>query len=135
MKKFFLICLLFLNSTLCYANGVINIKLGNDYLIMTEKVVQTFNVSNPDIATLSPFFTLFNEKNSLLLHPQKAGETDATIFLNDGSANFSINVSDKKSTLDDKPIRMGDFEIMLLDAPPSIQDFDLDVPPMPKENK
>lgn len=135
MKKIFLICLLLLNPTLCYANEVINIKLGNDYLIMTEKVVQVFDVSDPDIVSLSPFFTLFNEKNSLLIHPQKTGKTDISIFLNQGRANFSVNVSDKKSSIDEKPVRMGDFEIMLLDTPPNIQDFDLDLPPSPKEVK
>lgn len=132
MKRLFLICLLFLNSVSCSANDTINVKLGNDYLILTEKIVQTYNVSDPDIATLSPFFTLFNEKNSLLLHPQKTGKTDVTIFFNDNSANFSINISDKKSAIDDKPIRMGDFEIMLLDTPPMLQDFDVNAPPVLK---
>lgn len=135
MKKIFLIYLLMLNSTLCHANDVINVKLGNDYLIMTEKVVQTAGVSNPDIATLSPFFTLFNEKNSLLFHPQKVGKTDVTIFFNDYTAKFGVNVSDKKSAIDEKPIKMGDLEIMLLDAPPPVQDFDIDAPPVPKEAK
>lgn len=133
MKRILLICLLFLNSASCQADEVINVKLGNDYLILTEKIVQTYNVSDPDIATLSPFFTLFNEKNSLLLHTQKIGKTDITIFLNQDSANFNVNVSNKKNTVDDKPIRMGDFEIMLLDAPPFVQDFNIDTPPMSKE--
>lgn len=134
-SKFILICVLLLNSTFCCASETINVKLGNDYLILTEKVVQTFNVSDTDIATLSPFFTLFNEKNSLLLHPQKTGKTDFSIFLRDSIANFKLVVSDKKSNIDDKPIQIGDFEIMLLDTPPDIKDFDIDTPPASKEAK
>lgn len=123
----------------CMAAEVINVNLGNDYIITTDKTVKANEVSNPAILTISPFFTIFNEKNVLLLHPSKVGKTNLTFFMENSTASFEIVV--KPSTKDKSVdvIKKGDFEFNLLDAPPQIkeieEELELDAPPTTMEGK
>lgn len=126
IKKIIIICLLFLSSNVCFAAEALELQMGNDYLITSDKNMSTTLVANPDILTLSPFFTIFNEKNVLLLHPQKIGKTSFTIFIGKNDTSFNVKIIPQKSTPDNRTIEMGDFEIMLLDTPPAFNQFKLD---------
>lgn len=125
LKKILVLCLLFLNinscANFCLAAGTIQVQLGSDYLITTGKSVKTSLVTNPELVSLTPFFTIFNEKNVLLLHPKKAGQTYITIFLKDGDASFNVIVKSDKNSHEFDNQQIGDFEIMLFDAPPSMK--------------
>lgn len=121
LKKILVLCLLLLNANFCFAAGTINVQLGNDYLITTGRSVKTSLVTNPEIVSLTPFFTIFNEKNVLLLHPQKAGQTYVTLFLKDGDTSFNIVVKSDKNSAALNNQQIGDFEIMLFDAPPAMK--------------
>ena len=105
------------------------INLGNDYLIVTNKPVKANFVNHPDIITVSPFFTIFNEKNILLLHPQKEGQSKLMLVLDDGGREFEVTVKPKSKKPSFIEITKGDFEFILLDAPPNLDEVDIDAPP------
>jgi len=128
MKKLFLIATFFLVGNASFSAEVLTINLGQDYILATEKMVTVASVANPSILTLAPFFTIFNEKNVLLLHPQKVGKTVFTVFWNNGSTTFDATVKPKSDAPFTNLIK-GDFEIMLLDEPPVIEELDIDAPP------
>lgn len=134
LKKILLTLIIFLSATCCFGAEVLTVNLGQDYLITTEQKVDVFEVSNPEILSLSPFFTIFNEKNVLLLHPIKLGKTKFSIVLDTGSTTFEINVvpkSDKTPT----HLKLGAFDVMLLDSPPVLEEFEIDIPPQSKEEQ
>lgn len=120
-KKILLILMFFLSTNLCIAAEELQIELGNDYLITSDKNVKTTLIASPKIITLSPFFTIFNEKNVLLLHPERVGKTSFTIFLDKSEVVFSVTVKPQTKNPNTKTITKGCFEIMLLDAPPEIK--------------
>lgn len=126
IKKIIIICLLFVSSHVCFAAESIELQMGNDYLITCDKNMSTSIVANPDILTISPFFTIFNEKNVLLIHPQKIGKTSFTIFIGKNDTTFNVNIIPQRSTPDNSTIEKGDFEIMPLDEPPTFNKFNID---------
>lgn len=150
IKKLFLIFAVALSLNLgvmsCFAAEPLYINLGSDYIVTTAKTVKANEVSNPQILTLSPFFTIFNEKNVLLLHPQKVGKTNITFFLEDGSESFDIVIKSKGTSKNIESFKRGDFEFSLLDSPPVVaapvdntgddfedsinEDLQLDAPPV-----
>lgn len=130
IKKLFLIFILFFVPKICFGAETLNINLGSDYLITTQKSIKTSVLINPDIATINPFFTIFNEKNVLLLHPKKVGKTILKIVADNKENSFEINVKSKTASLTDKAIKLGDFEFFIIDAPPVIEDLKLDLPPL-----
>ena len=128
MKKLILILIFFGVGNSSYSTEFLTVHLGQDYLMTTTKTVTISSVSNPQILSLNPFFTIFNEKNVLLLHPQKVGKTLMTIFLDNGSTTFEVTVK-PKSEMPFANLIKGDFEILLLDEPPVIDELDIDAPP------
>lgn len=132
IKNIFLICLLLFSANICLANETLEIQMGNDYLITTDENVRTTFVSNPDIIALNPFFTIFNEKNVLLLHPEKIGKTCFTIFLDNTGVLFDVTVKPGKTQPDTKTQNRNVFEIMPLDAPPNVKQLNA-LPPLIKK--
>lgn len=125
IKKIIIICLLFLSSSICFASEQIEFQMGNDYLITTDENITTTLVANPNIVTLNPFFTIFNEKNVVLVHPKKVGKTTFTIFIGKNENVFNVTVISKKAAPDDRVIEKGCFEIMMLDSPPTFQQLEI----------
>ena len=125
-----LILIFLLNSNVCFGNEALTINLGDDYLIMTKTSINANAVSNPEIITLTPFFTIFNEKNVFLLHPQKEGKSNLVFFFNNESKTFEITVNTKKSKPTFITNAYGDFEFILLDAPPNLEEIEIDAPPI-----
>jgi len=132
IRNIFLICLLVLGTNNCFANENLEIQLGTDYLITTDENVRTTFVADPDIITLSPFFTIFNEKNVLLLHPEKVGKASFTIFLDNTGVLFDVTVKQNKTQPDARSLNKDVFEIMPLDAPPNVEQLNA-LPPLIKK--
>lgn len=135
VKKNILLIGLFLFSIVlsgvnfCLADETMEIQLGNDYLITTDKTIKTTLVSDEKVLTIEPFFTIFNEKNVWLIHPQKIGKTNFTLFLDNSDVTFNVTVR-PISSMNNKTIHKNIFEIMPLDSPPSVEDeLELDKPP------
>lgn len=138
MKRFFVRTILIssfifgLNPGFCAEQ--LSINLGKDYILTTEKTVYAAASANPAVVMVSPFFTIFNEKNVILIHPIKVGKANFTIFLDNSSTVFetTVNPSGTNSPLNYKK---GDFEIILLDEPPVVEDFEIEAPPVIKQEK
>lgn len=126
--KLILISIFFLVGNSSYSSEFLTVHLGQDYLITTEKTVGIASVAHPEILSLAPFFTIFNEKNVILLHPRKVGRTSFTIFSGNKGTTFDVTVKPKAAVPFANLIK-GDFEIMLLDEPPVIEELDIDAPP------
>lgn len=118
---------IFLISSACFANEQIEINMGSDYLISTDKNITSSFVSDNSIVTLSPFFNIFNEKNVLLLHPRKEGKTKFSIFIGNDDNIFDVTVKPNSTKANDTTFKKGVFEIMLLDSPPNIPNIKKEV--------
>ena len=134
MKRLFLILLFLLNTGVCFATESLTINLGDDYLIATDKPIKANFVSNPEIITLSPFFTIFNEKNILLLHTQKAGKSNMMIVLPESSTSFEVTVKPPSKKHSFVTMTKGDLEFILLDSPPNLEEIEIDAPPKKNES-
>jgi len=140
MGKLILILAIILSAASCIASETVNLNFGSDYLVTTEKTINTSNVNNHEILTLSPFFTIFNEKNVFLLHPLKVGKTNITFFIGNTAVSFDIVIKQKGLNKSADNIKKGNFEFLLLDSPPVIDDVEesrdkyLDLDPPPTRN-
>ena len=134
MKKFLLLLIFCLIPNVCFAVESVEINLGKDYILTTNNTVNSIAVGNPEIFTINPFFTIFNEKNVLLLHPQKIGVSNLTFFQTNGDVSFVITVKPSNAKLPTCFTKNG-YDFSLLDSPPDIlhvNDMDnikLDPPP------
>jgi len=136
IKKICLILALILSPAICFGAEALNINLGNAYLITTEYPTNASVVANPAILTINPFFTIFNEKNILLIHPEKVGKTLLTLFQTDKNIILDISVTAKESSKCFKPLKKDGFEVTLLDEPPVIENYEnyeFDAPPVEME--
>lgn len=121
MKKL-AVLLLLLIGTSCFAAQPLEVQLERDYLLTSDVSIKTVQTDDEDIATISPFFTISNEKKVWLIHPRGIGKTKFSIVLADNSTNvFDISVKpyNKKNTF--TTYQRGEFEVMLLDKPPSLK--------------
>lgn len=133
MKKILLISILCLIPSICFAAETVEINLGNNYIVTTENTVTKTIPSNPDIITITPFFTIFNEKNILLLHPKKIGKSNLTIIQDKKETVFVVVVKSKKAKIPVNFEKSG-FSFSLLDEPPDQppeqEPLELDPPPL-----
>lgn len=134
-KIFIFIFVILLSSSFCIANEELEVQIGKDYLLTTDKLVISAFVSDPTIITLSPFFTIFNEKNVYMIHPQKLGKTNFTVFCKDGDFIFNISVKPEKPELKLKETSNKDFEIFMLDIPPGFNKFNINKIPKSKSEE
>lgn len=123
MKRFLLLLILLISVQRCFAMDSLDVNLGTDYVISTDAAVTANAITNPDLFTVSPFFTIFNEKNILLLHPQKTGTANLILFQDSCETTFQINVKPKNPNTNFTTVKKGAFEFSLLDKPPSLEDM------------
>ena len=105
MKKFlFLLCLIILPA-----------QAFEDCVISTDGKLTDISIEQNDIIDVYPIFTIMNEKNTLFVHPLKAGKT-----------RFCVLKNGKHG-----------FEILGLDIPPEVEEAelmrDLPTPPVLRE--
>lgn len=71
-----------------------------------------------------------NEKNTLIIHPLMKGKTRFCVLKNGKEkVMFNVTVEDDKTTVSD----VEGFSILQIDEPPTIYEYDIDVPPIGKE--
>lgn len=127
--KYILILIFCVIPSVCFAAETVEINLGNNYIVTTEDVVISAVVSNSNIISISPFFTIFNEKNVLLLHPKKIGKSYLNFVQDKKETVFEITVKPKNTQI---PIdfKKNGFNFSFLDKPPKEESFELDPPPL-----
>jgi len=121
MKKYLIIFFAILLSLPVYAF--------EDCLIMTNGKLNNIKIQHNDIVDVFPLITVMNDKNTLIVHPLKEGETKLSVTKNDQDRIiFSVKVTESSTVVEtDKE----GFEILNIDCPPGsfMYYFDLDAPP------
>lgn len=133
VKKIILLTIFLLIGTSCFALESFKIHLGKNYLLSTQNIVETIAVSDSEIVNVSPFFTIFNEKNIILMQPLKTGKSNLTFFTDKGDIKFEVivKIADPKEELPE--LQNENFELLLLDSPPVIEELKIDEPPIKLE--
>ncbi|HNW26161.1 MAG TPA: pilus assembly protein N-terminal domain-containing protein [Candidatus Gastranaerophilaceae bacterium] len=130
VKKIILLTIFLLFGTNCFALESFEIHLGKSYILSTQSIVETIAVSDSEIVNVSPFFTIFNEKNVILVQPLKMGKSNLTIFTGKGDVKFEITVKPSVKYEELPRLQNEIFELLLLDTPPVIDEIKLDEHPI-----
>ena len=118
-KCFFILISLFLLSLSSYAF--------EDCLIINDEKLTDISIENNQIVDVFPLITIMNEKNTLFVHPLKVGKTRLCVLKGKkDKVMFEINVSEDETQISE----VEGFEILKIDEPPEIFEYDLDLPPM-----
>ena len=118
MKKLWLaICILFsMNTVLAY----------EDCILITNGKLNDIKIENNQIIDVYPLITIMNDRNTLIVHPLKEGETTFSVLKNKKKiCVFNVKVENVKTTINN----VEGFEILQIDEPPKDYEFELDLPP------
>lgn len=101
-----------------------------DCIITTNGKLTDIKIQQNDIVDIFPIVTISNDKNILIVHPLKEGESKFTVLKNHKEKYlFSVKVGKDKTIIND----VNGFDIMTIDCPPFEKGFeyyfDLDEPP------
>ena len=100
-----------------------------DCIISADGKLTEIKLENNEIIDVYPIFTLMNEKNTLYVHPLKEGKTGFSVLKNGKDRyNFSVAVDAEKTVVNG----CDDFDILTIDTPPSVYEYELDKPPVIK---
>ena len=100
----------------------------DDCIITTDGKLTNIKIEHNDIIDVFPLITIMNEKNTLIIHPLKKGNTRFSIVKNNkDTLIFDVKVLNEETRI--SPI--DGFEILSVDYPPEINicEIDLDEPP------
>ncbi len=120
MKKYILILL--------FSILILPVFAFEDCVISTNGKLTDIKIQNNDIIDVYPLITIMNDKNTLFVHPLKAGCTKFTVLKNGKDKYlFNVKVSDNSTQIDE----VKGFDILTIDCPPNTYEyyFDLDEPP------
>lgn len=126
MYKSILLTIFLLLGASCSAIESIEIDLDKNYILSTQRTVESLAVSKPDIVSVSPFFTIFNEKNVILIQPIKAGKFNLTVFTDKEDSVFEIIIKPAVGNKELPELQNEDFELFLLDVPPIMKEIKID---------
>ncbi len=97
-----------------------------DCIISSNGRLSDISIEKNDIIDVYPLITVMNEKNTLIVHPLKEGETSFSILKNGKEkVVFKVKVTPSNTFIED----VEGFDIMSLDNPPNIYEYELDIPP------
>ena len=98
-----------------------------DCIITTDGKLTNINIEDNSIIDVYPLITVMNDKNTLLVHPLKQGKTRFFVLKNDKKlALFNVNVRELETEIN----APDGYEVLSIDAPNNIFEFELDVPPI-----
>lgn len=117
MIKYFFIACIFLITL--QANAF------EDCIITTKGKLTDISIENNKIVNVYPLITLFNNKNTLIVEPLKAGKTRFCVLKNGKEkVMFNIEITENNTIIDE----VKGFDIKVLDVPH--KEFVLDEPPL-----
>ncbi len=122
MKRFLLLlCLIILPA-----------QAFEDCVISTDGKLTDISIEKNDVIDVYPLITVMNERNTLIIHPLKEGETLFSVIKNGKDKYvFNVKITPGKTVID--PVE--GFDILQIDEPPEIYDYELDLPPGLSEGK
>ena len=97
-----------------------------DCIITTDGKMTDIKIQHNDIIDVFPLITITNDKNTIIVHPIKTGQTKFSIMKNNKDKFvFDVKVTQAKTFVKE----MDGFEILTIDCPPKEEYFELDEPP------
>ena len=100
-----------------------------DCIISTDGKLTDIKIQHNDVIDVFPLITITNDKNTLIVHPLKTGNTKFSVIKNNKDRFiFNVQVCDDTTIID----KTEGFDIMIVDCPPSAYEysFELDEPPI-----
>lgn len=98
-----------------------------DIIITNNSKLTDIKIENHEVIDVFPLITIMNDKNTLIVHPLKEGQSNFSVLKdNKRLVMFSVKVE----TEDTKIEPVEGFEILPIDYPPGVYEFELDMPPV-----
>jgi len=114
---------LFTVFILCFQTQVFALE---DCIITTDGKMSDITIQNRNVIDIFPLVTIMNDKNTIIVHPLKIGETNFSLLKdNKEKFFFDVKVTREKTFVKD----VDGFEILTIDCPPTEEYFELDGPP------
>ncbi len=118
IKKIFI--LLIISFTLQSAQAF------EDCIITNDGHLSDISIEHNDVVDVYPLITIMNDKNTLIVHPLKEGKTRVCVLKDKkDKIMFNIEVTKEKTIIDE----VKGFDILGIDAPPGLYEYELDLPP------
>ena len=121
IKKIFITVLIFFTT--------LSVQAFQDCIVINDGKITDINIEDNTIIDVYPLITVMNEKNTLIVHPLKAGKTRFCVLKNNKNlVLFEVEITDFAT----KIISPEDFEVLSIDTPDNEFEFDfkLDEPPV-----
>ena len=118
MKKIILIFLIFFFT--------LQAQAFEDVILSAEEKISNIKIEEDSIINVNHLTTIQNKKNILFILPKREGKTKLFLTKKNKQYVFEIEVKKEKTYVEKKE----DFEIVLLDTPPSFFDYQIDIPPI-----
>lgn len=98
-----------------------------DCLVITKGKLTDIRIEDHNIIDVYPLTTLMNEKNTLIVHPIQTGKTHFCVLKNGKKIEmFNVEVKEDTTIIGEK----NGFDILQIDCPPEIYEYELDEPPV-----
>jgi len=107
--------LLFMQSVFAY----------EDCIITADGRMSDIKIQHNDIIDVFPLITVMNDKNTIIVHPLKTGQTKFSVVKDNNKFFFDVKVTEEKTYVSN----VDGFEMLTIDCPPIEEYFELDEPP------
>ena len=98
-----------------------------DIIITNNGRLTDIKIENHEIIDVFPLITIMNDKNTIIVHPLKEGQSNFSVLKNGKKiTTFSVKVETDKTIIDS----VNGFDILPIDAPPGVYEYELDLPPI-----
>ena len=105
-----------------------------DCIVTSTAKLTDIKIEHNDIIDVFPLVTLMNDKNTLIVHPLKIGQSRFIVTKNKKEqVVFEVSVTENETKIKD----VKGFDILTIDCPPGAYEyrFDLDEPPVYRNKK
>ena len=99
-----------------------------DVIITNNSKLTDIKIENHEIIDVFPLITIMNDKNTIIVHPLKEGESKFSVMKDKKNVKFSVKVDNEKTIVSQED----GFDILAIDCPPTpeIYEYELDEPPV-----
>ncbi len=105
---------------------VLNANAYEDCIISSDDKLTDINVEGNGIINVFSLITIMNEKNTIIVHPLKAGQSSFDLLKGEKERiRFNVKVTEDSTYI--APVK--GFEILTIDCPPDFFEYELDLPP------
>ena len=123
------ICTTFITFLAAQLFGCLAAFSYEDCIIATDGKLTNIQIQDNTVVDICPLITILNEKNILIVHPLKDGETNVCVLKDDKDIlKFSVKIDNAKTTIE----HVEGLDVLTLDAPE--EPVVIDEPPVLKEN-